>query len=125
MPTVRITANVVDIHQRRIHPAEVVVENGRITAINDVSGPVEGFLMPGFVDAHVHVESSMLIPSEFARLAVTHGTVGTVSDPHEIANVLGVPGVEFMIANGRQVPRSMPTPRAACWRIPPSATSPR
>jgi adenine deaminase len=60
--------------------------------------------VPGFVDAHVHVESSMLIPSEFARLAVTHGTVATVSDPHEIANVLGVEGVEFMIANGKQTP---------------------
>lgn len=100
----RITGNVVDIHQRRVHPAEVVVENGRIAAIHEVAGPAEGCLLPGFVDAHVHVESSMLIPSEFARLAVTHGTVGTVSDPHEIANVLGVEGVEYMIANGRQVP---------------------
>ena len=60
--------------------------------------------MPGFVDAHVHIESSMLIPSEFARLAVVHGTVATVSDPHEIANVLGIDGVDFMINNGLQVP---------------------
>lgn len=78
--------------------------DGRIASITEITGPVEGFLLPGFVDAHVHVESSMLIPSEFARLAVTHGTVGTVSDPHEIANVLGVEGVEYMITNGRQVP---------------------
>ena len=55
------------------------------------------FLMPGFIDAHVHVESSMLVPSEFARLAVTHGTVATISDPHEIANVCGMAGVEYMI----------------------------
>lgn len=104
MPSFTITGNLVDIRARRIFPAEVVVADGRIISIREVTGPVEGFLMPGFVDAHVHVESSMLIPSEFARLAVTHGTVATVSDPHEIANVLGVPGVEFMIANGRQVP---------------------
>jgi adenine deaminase len=62
------------------------------------------FICPGFIDSHVHIESSMLIPSEFARLAVVHGTVATVSDPHEIANVLGKPGVEFMISNGRQTP---------------------
>src|SRR5690606_16025541 len=61
------------------------------------------YILPGFVDAHIHIESSMLVPSEFARLAVTHGTVATVSDPHEIANVLGVEGVEFMIENGNKV----------------------
>src|SRR5688572_29144560 len=60
--------------------------------------------MPGFVDAHVHIESSMLVPSEFARMAVVHGTVAAVSDPHEIANVLGVAGVDYMIDNGRKVP---------------------
>jgi adenine deaminase len=104
MSDFRITTHVVDIHQRRIEPAEVMVEHGRITRIVPHTGPVEGYLIPGFVDAHVHVESSMLTPAEFARVAVTHGTVGTVSDPHEIANVLGVPGVEYMIDNGRQVP---------------------
>ncbi len=99
-----LRANLVDIRARRIFPAELVVNDGRIASITEASGPVSGFLLPGFVDAHVHVESSLLIPSEFARLAVTHGTVATVSDPHEIANVLGVEGVEFMIANGKQVP---------------------
>ncbi len=99
-----LVANLVDIPARRIFPAEIAVVSGRIASIKEVAGPVESFLLPGFVDAHVHVESSMLIPSEFARLAVTHGTVATVSDPHEIANVLGVEGVEFMIANGKQVP---------------------
>ncbi|MCK5080363.1 MAG: adenine deaminase, partial [Bacteroidales bacterium] len=62
------------------------------------------YILPGFIDAHIHIESSMLIPSEFARLAVTHGTVATVSDPHEIANVMGIDGVKFMISNGRKVP---------------------
>ncbi len=99
-----ISGSLVDIPGRRIYPAEVTLSNGRIHAIREISGPVEGFIMPGFIDAHVHVESSMLVPSEFARLAVTHGTVATISDPHEIANVLGVPGVDFMIANGKQVP---------------------
>ncbi len=104
MSSFTVRANLVDIPVRRIFPAEVTVVGGRIATITEVSDPVEGYLLPGFIDAHVHVESSMLIPSEFARLAVTHGTVATVSDPHEIANVLGVEGVEFMIANGKQVP---------------------
>jgi adenine deaminase len=104
MSSFNIRANLVDIPARHIYPAEVTVSEGRIASITEVQGPADFFLLPGFVDAHVHVESSMLIPSEFARLAVTHGTVATVSDPHEIANVLGVEGVEFMIANGKQVP---------------------
>ena len=79
---------------------------GRIHQINLQGAEKEGekYILPGLVDAHVHVESSMLTPAQFARLAVVHGTVGTVSDPHEIANVLGVKGVEFMIEDGRRVP---------------------
>lgn len=100
----RLIGNLVDIPARRITPAEVTITDGRIVSIQEVGGPVDGYLMPGFIDSHVHVESSMLVPSEFARLAVIHGTVATVSDPHEIANVVGVPGVDFMIANGRKVP---------------------
>lgn len=95
---------IVDVVNRRIFKGRVVVENGRIASIiedSTVSGP---FIMPGFIDAHIHVESSMLPPAEFARLATIHGTVATVSDPHEIANVLGVPGVDYMIADGRHVP---------------------
>src|SRR6187402_2936066 len=98
-----LRANLVDIPARRILPAELVVNDGRIISITEVSGPVSGFLLPGFIDAHVHVESSLLIPSEFARLAVTHGTVATVSDPHEIGNVLGIDGVRYMISNGKKV----------------------
>ncbi len=104
MSSFTVKGNLVDIPARRIFPAEVTVAGGRIAFIEEIPGRAEGYLLPGFVDAHVHVESSMLIPSEFARLAVTHGTVATVSDPHEIANVLGVEGVEYMIANGKQVP---------------------
>ncbi|MBL8001240.1 MAG: adenine deaminase [Flavobacteriales bacterium] len=104
MTSFSLRTNLVDIAGREVRAVELLVENGRITAIKPFEGPVEGYLIPGFVDAHVHVESSMLLPSEFARLAVTHGTVATVSDPHEIANVLGAEGVDFMITNGRQVP---------------------
>ncbi len=103
--TVRI--RLADPHARRIYPASVEIDKGRILAIREIKPEEleqEGILMPGFVDSHVHIESSMLVPSEFARLAVVHGTVATVSDPHEIANVCGVEGVLFMIENGNTVP---------------------
>lgn len=102
----KIQAQLIDLHERRIFPAEVSVLDGYIDGIQPLSSvPAEsGFLMPGFVDAHVHIESSMLPPSEFARLAVVHGTVATVSDPHEIANVLGVYGVQFMLDEARRTP---------------------
>lgn len=99
-----VTANVVDILGRRSFAAEVAVENGRIAAITGSSERPSTYLLPGFIDAHVHIESSMLVPSEFARAAVVHGTVATVSDPHEIGNVLGVAGVQYMLENAAQVP---------------------
>lgn len=102
-----VTGNLVDVWKKSVYPAEIFVENGVIRSIREIQNAAPGnqkFILPGFVDSHVHVESSMLIPSEFARLAVVHGTVGTVSDPHEIANVCGMDGVEFMIENGKQVP---------------------
>src|SRR5690242_20257638 len=101
-----LTGRLVDLNQKRIYPAELSVENERITGIRELPETPEGspFILPGFIDAHVHIESSMLVPSEFARLAVVHGTVATVSDPHEIANVSGLPGVEYMIDNGNTVP---------------------
>lgn len=102
-----ITGNLVDVHRQRIYYAELQVENGRIAGIQElepVHKPFQPYIMPGFIDSHVHIESSMLIPSEFARLAVVHGTVATVSDPHEIANVCGMEGVEYMIENGKTVP---------------------
>jgi adenine deaminase len=99
-----VKGNIVDILNKRIFKGEVVIENGHISAIREVNHEVENYILPGFVDAHIHIESSMLVPSEFAKIAVVHGTVATVSDPHEIANVLGVKGVEFMIENGKKVP---------------------
>lgn len=100
----KIKGNIVDVLNRRIFKGEITFENGKIISLIELQHNVESFIIPGFVDAHIHIESSMLVPSEFARLAVMHGTVATVSDPHEIANVLGVKGVEFMIENGKKVP---------------------
>lgn len=99
-----VSGRLVDLHNRTVRPATVSVEDGHIARLAPADDVSDQVLLPGFVDAHVHVESSMLPPSEFARAAVRHGTVATVSDPHEIANVLGVEGVEYMIADGRQVP---------------------
>jgi adenine deaminase len=101
-----ITGRLVDIIKEKIITAKIVIENGKIRSVTPIQDPGAPllYILPGFIDAHVHIESSLLIPSEFARLAVVHGTVATVSDPHEIANVCGLPGVEFMIRNGRTVP---------------------
>ena len=100
----KLQGQIVDIHTKRIYKGEITMVNGKISSIEEKEHDVNRYILPGFVDAHIHIESSMLVPSEFARLAVTHGTVATVSDPHEIANVLGVEGVEFMITNGKKVP---------------------
>ena len=99
-----VKGNIIDILNKRIFKGEVCIENGRIAAIKEVNHKVENYILPGFVDAHIHIESSMVVPSEFAKIALIHGTVATVSDPHEIANVLGVKGVDFMIENGKKVP---------------------
>ena len=99
-----ISGNLVDPLRRAIRPATLTIAAGRIASIADDPLPHPTWLLPGFIDAHVHVESSLLPPAEFARLAVAHGTVATVSDPHEIANVLGVPGVEFMLDEARRSP---------------------
>lgn len=99
-----LRGQIVDVHKRNIFPGEITIEDGIIVRIAEKAVAEQQYLMPGFVDAHIHIESSMLVPSEFAQLAVCHGTVATVSDPHEIANVLGIPGVEFMINNGKKVP---------------------
>ena len=99
-----IGGQIVDLVNARIFSGVVVVENGKIIKIEEQPVGNTQYIMPGFVDAHVHIESSMLVPSEFARLATCHGTVATVSDPHEIANVLGKEGVRYMIENGKKVP---------------------
>ncbi len=99
-----VRGNIIDVVAGRIFQGTVAVENGIIASIREEPVSETGYILPGLIDAHIHIESSMLIPSEFARIAVVHGTVGTVSDPHEIANVVGIPGVRFMIENGQKVP---------------------
>jgi adenine deaminase len=99
-----ISGQVVLLSERKIIAARVEINKGKVTAIIPISNAPDHFILPGFVDSHIHIESSMLVPSEFARMAVKHGTVATVSDPHEIANVLGVEGVDFMIDNANKVP---------------------
>lgn len=99
----------IDIPRQKIYRAALTISEGTLSRIeplseDDPGSDDEPYICPGFIDAHVHIESSMLVPSEFARLAVVHGTVATVSDPHEIANVCGIEGVDYMITNGKQVP---------------------
>ncbi|MFT3676481.1 MAG: adenine deaminase [Chitinophagaceae bacterium] len=107
MVSFSLSGRLADIHQQRIYPARVEVSDGRIVRITEIdSSELDNtdYILPGFIDSHVHIESSMLVPAEFARLAVVHGTVATVSDPHEIANVCGLEGVQYMIENGKTVP---------------------
>ncbi|MUG93581.1 adenine deaminase [Scytonema sp. UIC 10036] len=113
MANFSISGNIVDVLHKTIFPGTVFINNGRIQAIAygeaqpnaQKNGHSEDqYILPGFIDAHVHIESSMLVPTEFARLATVHGTVAAVSDPHEIANVLGLEGIRFMLANAAQTP---------------------
>ena len=95
-------ANLVDIEKREIYPAKIEIQNQKIKSITKIDEKLDTYILPGFIDSHIHIESSMLIPSSFAKIAVTHGTIATISDPHEIANVLGIDGVNFMIENGKK-----------------------
>ncbi len=108
MATQIITGRLADCLSHRIYPARVIIQNSLVIAVEPLPDTEKythlPYILPGFIDAHVHVESSMLVPSSFARLAVVHGTVATVSDPHEIANVCGMDGVDFMIRDGQRVP---------------------
>ena len=100
----KLSGNIIDIGKEEINKGEIEVEHGRIKEITFTKEAYDQFILPGFIDAHVHIESSMVVPTEFARMAVVHGTVATVSDPHEIGNVLGLDGVRYMIDNGKSVP---------------------
>jgi adenine deaminase len=98
-----ITGYIVDVFNQRIYKGRIYVNVfGQIERMEETDVCEERYIMPGFIDSHVHIESSMLMPSEFARSAVAHGVVATISDPHEIANVLGIEGVEYFIENGKQ-----------------------
>ncbi len=99
-----ISGNIVDVVNNRIYKGMITVSNGIISEISEGKGNSDVYIMPGFIDSHVHIESSMLRPAQFAKAAVVHGTVACVSDPHEIANVLGTEGVNFMINDGKTVP---------------------
>jgi len=100
--TFTLSGQIVDLVQSRIFPGKITVNNGKIAEIAELPSAEMRYIMPGFVDAHIHIESSMVPPTEFARIAVCHGTVATVSDPHEIANVLGVEGIDYMIRSGKR-----------------------
>ena len=108
MNNLTIRGNLVNCFEQKIYPVEMIVSSGRISSITRLIPEQQyadlPFITPGFIDSHIHIESSMLVPVEFARLAVVHGTVATVSDPHEIANVCGIAGVEFMLENAKQSP---------------------
>jgi adenine deaminase len=100
----KVAGKLVDIHDRKTYEAEITIEGGKI--LNVAKKPIleERYILPGLIDAHVHIESSMLTPGSFAQASVPHGTIGVVSDPHEIANVIGIDGVKFMIEDGRKTP---------------------
>ena len=99
-----IESNIIDLLQRRMFYGKVIVSNNRIELIENLGAVKDGqpYLLPGFIDAHIHIESSMLTPPAFAAIAVKHGTVATISDPHEIANVSGIEGVQYMVELGNQ-----------------------
>ncbi len=100
----KISGNIVDVRNRRIFSGEITVKDSEITNIEENNNQYDNYIMPGFINAHVHIESSMLSPSSFAHIAVKHGTVATISDPHEIANVLGIKGIDYMIDSANKVP---------------------
>lgn len=104
MNTFTIEGNIVDLINRKVFSGELIVADGKVTSITPNNNQYDQYILPGFIDAHIHIESSMLVPTEFARMAVVHGTVATVSDPHEIANVCGKAGVQYMIDNSKQTP---------------------
>ncbi|MEE8336326.1 MAG: adenine deaminase [Candidatus Neomarinimicrobiota bacterium] len=99
-----ISGNIIDISQGCIYPGTIRIQGGKIQSVRALETKETQFILPGFIDAHIHIESSLLVPSEFARLAAVHGTVAAVSDPHEIANVLGLKGIDFMLDNAAKVP---------------------
>lgn len=99
-----VSGNIVDVVNSEIYPGTLHISDGKIVEIVRSDHAFEHYIMPGFIDAHIHIESSMLVPAEFARVAVIHGTVASVSDPHEIANVMGIEGVDYMIRSGKSVP---------------------
>ncbi|WP_458453802.1 adenine deaminase [Methanobrevibacter sp.] len=123
------TAFIFDVVSDTIYPARITVENGIFTEVTPISVnsltdvDVKGLMVPGFIDSHIHIESSMISPAQFAKIAVRHGTTAVVCDPHEIANVLGIEGVEAMIENAKQVPFNFYFAAPSCVPATPFETS--
>lgn len=121
--TYSLSGNIIDLRASEIFKGTVYVNEGRVSKVVKEEVESDNYILPGLIDSHIHIESSMLIPSEFAKLAVVHGTVATVSDPHEIANVLGIDGIKYMIANGNKVPFKFYFGASACVPATPFETS--
>ena len=100
----RIRGNLLNVSTEEIYGAEISIENGIVKCVKPVKGDFKRLIFPGFIDAHIHIESSMLTPSRFAEVVVPHGTTSVVSDPHEIANVMGIKGINYMINDSSTVP---------------------
>ena len=118
-----IRGNLVDVFTGEIYPAEVIVKNNVIECVKPIDGKFDQYILPGLIDAHIHIESSMLSPSRFAETVVPHGTTSVVSDPHEIANVLGIPGINYMIKDAASVPLNVFFTAPSCVPATPFETS--
>jgi adenine deaminase len=99
-----VEGQLVDVVNGKVVPSGVVMEGGKFTEIVTLAEAPNRYLLPGFIDSHIHIESSQLCPSRFAEASVPHGTTAVVSDPHEIANVLGVKGIDLMLEDASNVP---------------------
>lgn len=118
-----IEGNVVDVRTGEIFPGRILHRGGVILRVERIPGPCDGFLVPGFIDSHIHVDSSLLCPSRFAEAAVPHGTTAVVTDPHEIANVLGTAGIDFMRKDASSVPLRVFFTAPSCVPATPFETS--
>lgn len=98
--TMKLKGNLVDVFTEDVYPAEVTFDK-EIVSIQKIDQEQSLYILPGFIDSHIHIESSMLCPSRFAEAAIPHGTTCTISDPHEIANVVGMEGIEYMIKDAQ------------------------
>jgi adenine deaminase len=118
-----IEGNVVDVRDKRVYPGKIDHEGGVITSVEETTGEYSGYLVPGFLDSHVHIESSLLCPSRFAEAVVPHGTTAVITDPHEIANVLGIPGIDYMRKDSKTVPLRVYFTAPSCVPATPFETS--